>query len=104
MWPVAMTAREIPDVAGTEIVDPGSPLRVDDRGPHPAAFDVGPFGSRCVPVQFPHHARFEPHRNARDTLRNGKLLDRHLLSVAAVTNAALGLLQREREYRQLVVG
>ena len=51
---VAVTAREIPNVARLEIVSLGIAAGPEDRGPHPARDHERPFGRRCVPMQFAH--------------------------------------------------
>ena len=101
---VAITPGKIPDIPRPEIVDAGAARWVDHRGPHPAGHDIGPFGRRGMPVQFPHHARLKPHRHPGDTLRDRQLLDRRLLAKAASLDAAPRLLQREGEFRQSILG
>src|SRR5271157_2952498 len=98
---VTVTAGEVPDVAGLEIVGLGTPPRVDHGRAHAAFYDKRPFGSRGVPVQLAHGARLQPHRDARDPLGDRQLFDGRLLAVAAADHPTLRLLQLELEGGQL---
>lgn len=72
MWP--WPRGEIPDVAGTEVVDAGVALRINDRRAHTAGDDIGPFGRRGVPMQILHQPRFErgaAHSRPRSSTRCG---------------------------------
>jgi hypothetical protein len=53
---VAVAAREVPDVAGFEIVGLGKAAWVDDGGADAALENKRPFGRGGVPVQFAHRA------------------------------------------------
>src|SRR5262249_37368042 len=96
---MAVAAREVPDVAGIEIVGLSVPLRVDDGSAAAPLDDEGPLGGRCVPVQLANAAWFEAHRHAGDALGDGQLLDRRLARRVAANNLPVRLFQGEAERR-----
>jgi hypothetical protein len=99
---VAVAAREVPDVAGVEIVGLGEAAWIDDGGADAALENERPFGRGGVPVQFAHRAGLQPHRHAGDPLGDRQLRDGRLLAVAVADDLALRLLQRELECRQIL--
>jgi hypothetical protein len=99
---VAMTAREIPDIARLEVIGLGAALRIDHGGAHPPLGDERPFGRSSVPMQLTHHARLHAHRHAGDRLGDRQLSDGRLLAVAVADDLAYGLFQLEFEGRQLL--
>ena len=99
---VAVAAREVPDVAGLEVVGLGEAAWVDDGGADAALENERPLGGGGVPVQLAHRAGLEPHRDAGDPLGDRQLLDRRLLAVAVADDLAFRLLQRELEGRQIL--
>ena len=100
---VAVAAREVPDVAGVEIVGLGEAACGSiDGGADAALENERPFGRGGVPVQFAHRAGLEPHRDAGDPLGDRQLRDRRLLAVAVADDLAVRLLQREFEGRQIL--
>ena len=99
---VCMTAREIPDIAGIEVVDLGAAGRIDDRGADAPLEDKSPFRRRRVPVQLARDARLKPHRHAGDSLRDRQLLDGRFLAEAAAVDLAGRFLEREFEGRQFL--
>lgn len=101
---VAVTAREVPDIAGAEIIGLRTALRVDHRGAHLAFGDERPFRCGGVPMQFAHHARLHAHRDAGDPFGDRQLRDRRFLAVAAAHHASCGLLQLELEGGELLSG
>ena len=54
---MAMTAREIPDIARREIVGFGATFGIDDGGAYQAFDHEGPFRRRGVPMKLAHDAR-----------------------------------------------
>ena len=101
---VAVATREIPEVAGTEIVGLRMAGRIDHRGADQSFGDKPPLRRRGVPMQFAHHAGLQPHGNAGDAFRNRQLRDGRLLAIAAAVDATFGFLQLEFESRQLAAG
>ena len=99
---VAVAAREVPDVAGVEIVGLGEAAWVDDGGADAALKNERPFGRGGVPVQFAHRAGLKPHRDAGDPLGDRQLRNRRLLAVTVADDLAVRLLQREFEGRQIL--
>src|SRR6266567_929125 len=72
---VSVTAREVPGIARSEFRNLGLPIG-RNHGTAATAFEhVGPLGSQRVPMKLTDCAGLQPHRDACDTLRNGKLGD-----------------------------
>ena len=99
---VAVAAREVPDVAGIEIVGLGKTAWINDGGADAALKNERPFGRGGVPVQFAHRAGLKPHRDAGDPLGDRQLRNRRLLAVTVADDLAVRLLQREFEGRQIL--
>jgi hypothetical protein len=92
---VCVTAREIPEIAGIEVVNLGSAGGIDDRGADAPLEDKSPFRRRRVPVQLARDARLKPHRYAGDSLRDRQLLDGRFLAEASAVDLAGRFLERE---------
>ncbi len=98
---MAVAAREVPDVARTEIDDLALVLRVDG-GDAAAPFDhIGPFGSVGVPVQLAQSPGLECHVDAGELLRHRELDHCRLLRRAAVEGVGRQAAEREAEGREL---
>ena len=101
---VGVTTREIPDIAGIEVVDLGAAVRIDHRGAHAPLVHKRPLCRGWVPVQCTRDARLEPHRYAGDPLRDRQLRDGRFLAEAAAIDLAGRFFQRKLEGRQLRAG
>ncbi|ODS01198.1 hypothetical protein AUC68_12600 [Methyloceanibacter methanicus] len=98
---MAVSAREVPDVAGSEIGDLGLVLRVD-RGDACVAVDhVGPFGGIGVPVQLAHGARLQGHVDPGQSFGDRELADIGFLRRSAVELLGGGRAERVAERGQL---
>lgn len=91
---MAVAAREIPDVARTEIHDLATVLGVDGGDAAASVDDIGPFGGVGVPMQLAQRPGLERHVDAGELLRHWELDDGRLLGGAAVE--LLRLLRPER--------
>ena len=94
---MTVPAREIPDIAWTEVIGLRAALWVDHRSAHQTFGDKGPLRRRRVPMKLPHHARLHAHRDAGDPLRYRQLGYGGFLAVAAAHHPSLGFLQLEFE-------
>jgi hypothetical protein len=99
---VTVAAREIPHVAGNEVVGLRLALRSNDGGADASLGDKGPLGGRRVPVQLAHRARLKPHGNSSDAFGNRQLLNRGFLARAIADHFPLGFLEGKFERRQIV--
>src|SRR5579875_668740 len=94
---MAMAAREIPDIARTEVIGLRAALRVDDRGAHMTLGDKSPLRCRGMPMKLPHHTRLHAHGNTCKRFGDRQLSCRGLLAIAAVNHTPLGFFQFEFE-------
>ena len=98
---MAVAAREIPNIARTEIGDLGPVFRVD-RGDAAASFDdIGPFCCVGVPVKLAKRTGLERHIDAGKLVRNGKPGDVRLLGRAAIEGLGLHAAERIAEGGEL---
>ena len=98
---MAMAAREIPDVARTEIDDLALVLRVDGGDAAAPLDHIGPFGGVGVPMQLAQGPGLERHVDAGELLRDRELDDGRLLGGAAVELLRLLRPERVAEGRKL---
>ena len=98
---VAMTAREIPDVAGAEIDDLGLSLRIDGGDAAVSVDHIGPFGGVGVPMQLAQTAGIERHIDPGKLVGDRELGDRDLLGGAAVADLGLGVVEGSAERGKL---
>src|SRR5262249_33052319 len=94
---MAVTTREIPDIARTELVGLRTAMRVNDRGAHQAFGDEGPLRRGGVPMKLTHYAGLHAHRDTGEALGYRQLDDGGLFAVAAPHHASLGFFQLELE-------
>src|SRR6516164_7914036 len=101
---MGVPTRKVPDVAGIKVVCLSLPGRVDNRCAHTSSDHERPLGGSGVPVKLAHHTRLKLHRHARDSFRDGQLLDCYFLAKVFAENFALRFLQFEFESRQFFSG
>src|ERR1700722_13111722 len=82
---MAVAAREIPGVAGSELIDGGLPVGHHNSSADPPFNHVGPFGGKRMPVKLPNGSWFEAHRHAGDALGNRELRNGGFVSGASLT-------------------
>jgi hypothetical protein len=99
---VTVAARKIPHVAGNEIVGFRLALRSNDGCADAALDDEGPFGRRCVPMQFAHRTWLKPHGNSRDAFGNRQLLDGGFFPIAIANHFSFGFLEGKFKCRQVI--
>jgi hypothetical protein len=101
---MAVAAREVPHIAGSEIDDLGLVLCVY-RGEARMALDhIGPLCRVGMPVQLAHRARLQRHVDAGERFGDGKLAGIGFLRGAAVELFGGNIAQRIAERRQLRTG
>src|SRR4029077_12750788 len=90
---VRSARRKIPEIAGLHVANIGPSFRVEDSH---ATITVGhdrPLGG-LVPVQLANSASGQPHIDARDLFRDGKIVNRYLTCPASVLDALCCVVER----------
>ncbi len=101
---MAVTAREVPDIARTEIDDLRQPERVDGGDAAAPIDDIGPFGGIGVPVQLAQGAGLKRHVNAGELVGDREALHVRLLRRAAIEGFRGDGAEMKAEGRQLGPG
>src|SRR5258708_18840708 len=86
---VAMSLREIPDIAYLELVRLSLTVRRDHRRTHVTFQHISPFRGDSVPVQFAEATRIQPHRDAGNALGKRELSDSSFLGLTSRTSPSL---------------